>query len=291
MLLGGGGGGWRLTLVPVALTDLFVPGALVIFVVWLAISRLHIFLTRPLLRVLRWLSAILLFIAFLVTMLISLPISAMLKPLERRKIDRWEQQQDKRTLETWQRELGEDGFLEFARLRIRFRADYVDKLLIAFFPWLISQIVPAVIIGIAPVESFSFEEEQRSARIPSQLFAEAAGRLHARLERLAPGIQLRVHMLPTVVRVRFPLAAQRIRRWLGYDVVLWGSFTDQEARRLLINLATRRASARKPGGRERHAVQVERELGPLRPSGAAVKRTRRSSPTDPRLRCSAHGLG
>jgi hypothetical protein len=201
------------------------------------------------------------------SMLVSLPIQAMLKPLERRKIESWQQQQDKDQLAKLQQDLGEGGFLRFVREQITVRADYVEHISLQFFPWLMGQIVPAVVVGVAAIESFSFEEEQKSARIPSQLFAEAAGRLHARLDRLAPGIQLRVHMLPTVVRVRSPLGAQRVRRWLGYDVVLWGSFTDQAARRLLINLATRRASARQPGGRKGHAVQVERELGPLRPSG------------------------
>jgi hypothetical protein len=46
------GGGLSAHFAPVALANLFIPGALVIFAVWVVVSRLHLFLTRPFLQIL-----------------------------------------------------------------------------------------------------------------------------------------------------------------------------------------------------------------------------------------------
>jgi len=80
------------------------------------------------------------------------------------------------------------------------------------------------LIGLAPFHSYSFEEEQKSAKAPLQIFAAAIRRLRLGLSDRKIVRHISFIVIPDIVSVESEESARRWRALFGMDTLLWGSY-------------------------------------------------------------------
>ena len=96
------------------------------------------------------------------------------------------------------------------------------------------------LIGLAPFHSYSFEEEQKSAKAPLQIFATAIRRLRLGLYDPMIVSHVRFMTVPEIVAIESEDAARRWRAWLGLDTLLWGSYASTSPTRIWLNVENKR---------------------------------------------------
>jgi hypothetical protein len=96
------------------------------------------------------------------------------------------------------------------------------------------------LIGLAPFHSYSFDEEQKSAKAPLQIFAAAIRRLRLGLVDRTIVSRLRFITVPEIVLIESDDAARRWRAWLGLDTLMWGSYLSSNPPRIWLNLESKR---------------------------------------------------
>ena len=95
-------------------------------------------------------------------------------------------------------------------------------------------------IGLAPIYSFTFGEDQRAAKAPLQTFASGVDRLQNKLSRLASVQLMQFEVLPIAVNVTTRRRAKMLRWLFGFDAVLWGSYVSTEPPQIAIQIETAR---------------------------------------------------
>ena len=93
-------------------------------------------------------------------------------------------------------------------------------------------------IGLAPIYSFTFGEDQRAAKAPLQTFASGVDRLQNKLSRLASVQLMQFEVLPIAVNVTTRRRAKMLRWLFGFDAVLWGSYVSTEPPQIAIQIET-----------------------------------------------------
>lgn len=203
----------------VALTDLVVPGGLIILLWWLFRSGSHITLTYPLMRILSAVGYYLALILLIVVGLFSIPVvlTLMLVHATRRRL----------------------RSVDAARPPSERRADREDP----YWRWferlgdrLLRPFAPTARVAFSPPVTFSLDEDLLGAKASLQMLMEAYGRLRDTLASLDPRLDFRLVLLPETVRVAKPQQARRMRALLGQDALLWTSYVDTQPPRLWVNV-------------------------------------------------------
>jgi hypothetical protein len=178
-------------------TTLYSAGALIVFLFWIAYSRLYLFVLSPLLRIVR-IAIIALFVVASLFLGLAESIVAALAKL-------WARVAKKKYVEP--------KYLEvFSRLQRRV--------------WI--ELFSSGRVDIAPIVAYSYEEDFRAAKLPLQIFGSAAEQCRIRLEPIGFGRFLHFEFLPVSARVYNASKARWIRRLFGGDVLLWGSFSGDD---------------------------------------------------------------
>jgi hypothetical protein len=94
-------------------------------------------------------------------------------------------------------------------------------------------------IGIAAIQTETYEEDLNAARAPTQAFASAVSRLRWRFLALPALANVKFVHLPPHGQPKNGEQAERLRRVLGLDVLIWGSYVPGSAETLWLNLAQR----------------------------------------------------
>jgi hypothetical protein len=92
-----------------------------------------------------------------------------------------------------------------------------------------------VLIGLAPFHSYSFDEEQKSAKAPLQIFAASIRRLRLGLSDRMIVNHVRFITIPEIVRIESEEDARRWRIRLGLDTLMWGSYLSTNPPRIWLN--------------------------------------------------------
>jgi hypothetical protein len=93
-------------------------------------------------------------------------------------------------------------------------------------------------LGIAPLQGYSYEEELYALRAPSQTFATAIDDIRWTLRRIPDITLVRFRHLPEQWRPKNSDDAQRLRRLLGFDALLWGTYVSLDPPRVWLNVAS-----------------------------------------------------
>ncbi|MFH0344485.1 MAG: hypothetical protein ACHBNF_20715 [Chromatiales bacterium] len=246
-----GTGEHSLKFIDVAVKDLYILGALALFAIWLVTSRLHLLVTRPILVLLRTVCGTVVLIAGVVLLVASLPVWLALLPVEkylatRQRTEEKEKNANGQTLRL-DRNADRNG-----QPNQGFKASWLQDKIGETTGFLLATVVPRGSIGLAPIHTFSFDEEFLAARVPLQLFTEAEARLRGGLRHMPSAIYPHVIVLPLGLRIAGPQQARALRRWLGLDALLWGTYTSTKPARLWINIAAE-LPASENRDKEKHA--------------------------------------
>jgi hypothetical protein len=158
-------------------------------------------------------------------------------------------------------ELTEPNFEDLFREKARFQAVGPWK---AFAEWVGKQkvrLASVALIGLAPFYSYSFEEEQKSAKAPLQIFAAALRRLRLCLSDASLAPHVRFIVIPDIVRIESEEPARFWRGWLGLDTLIWGSYVSAKLPRVWLNLENRQPSQPKS---PRIALTEDRSIDTVR---------------------------
>lgn len=121
-------------------------------------------------------------------------------------------------------------------------------------------------IGLAPIYTFTFEEDRNAVKAPMQAFASAVDRLQYRLQNLSAARRIRFDPLPAAVSVTTARRA-RLLRWIGgFDAVLWGSYTSTRPPRIAMQMEVARPQ---PKGDEDDWSRTWNDVDPFRTAAPA----------------------
>jgi hypothetical protein len=190
-------------------TTLYLCGSVILSLFWILYSRLYTYLISPILTVIHRLVIIAFFAFVFFIGLLDEVILGVIKLASRKK-----QQRSSSFLMEFVNPFLRQGWI---RLLSRGR------------------------IGFAPIVAYSYDEDFRAAKLPLQLLAGAAEQCRLRLTPLGFAKQLAFLYLPVSARISTALKARWLRRWFDLDVILWGSFSEED---LWINFERRQRKLR-----------------------------------------------
>ena len=96
-------------------------------------------------------------------------------------------------------------------------------------------------IGLAPLYSYTYQEDEKAVKASMQLFTLASSRLSLTLRQHPAARRVGFSVLPPQVPVRNNVQAQ-VMRWLfDFDALLWGSYVSSEPPRIWLNIERRLA--------------------------------------------------
>lgn len=124
---------------------------------------------------------------------------------------------------------------EVALDEINFRAWFLLSWIWSVFESSITSIFSQANIGIAPIQSFSYEEEQTSIKLASQIFSTAIDWTRWTLKDIDAVEYVKFHILPEHIIPKDAIAAQKIKNWLNFDVLFWGSYITGSNKKIWIN--------------------------------------------------------
>jgi hypothetical protein len=238
----------------VKLSALYPIGVLLVLLWWLVASHTVRLLKLFTLRLLRTPASLLLGLSWYLLLLMTLPYFIIAVLVQRWRFNRWKARQDRKWLAEYEPRLKDSGLREIYEKDAKWRLDKPYDLAIN---WLIRKrqnIVSTATIALAPFYSYSFEEEQRSAKAPMQIFATAITRLRQALADLPTVPYMRFVTIPDIVRIESDDHARIVVRRYGIDTLLWGSYLSAAPPRIWLNIQSRpnpgekqsEASARDP---------------------------------------------
>jgi hypothetical protein len=225
--------------VSVALTDLLVYGAITITAGWLVTARLLLLLSLPLARLVRWLA---LPVGFALLLPLGLAdgviVLTCVLPLKAWNTRMWKRRypEEARLLAAHCQSQQELTAKVAIRARLLTADQYLSRGLRARMGAQLRSMVSAAHVGLSPLYGYTLQEEQKSAKAPRQVFAEAIARVRNRWQRWPSARHARFVVLPFLPRVDTDDTARALRRWLGLDVLLWGSYLSADPPRLWLNL-------------------------------------------------------
>jgi hypothetical protein len=217
------------------LTTVYTFGAILIALIWFFTSGLYLYLYLPLKTLLKIFVVSLVTIVLTIIVIIPAIISVLVGFILAR---RWERKQDPEKIK---------------QLREKFGANYTQKILeqvekknvigekivrplIGNYGKIISFLISTAGIGLAPFYSYSFEEDMKAAKAPMQIFAAAIGTLQTKLRNLDDLRKISFWSIPTVIKVDSAQRAHFIRRWMGLDTILWGSYLSIDPPLIWLNI-------------------------------------------------------
>jgi hypothetical protein len=127
-----------------------------------------------------------------------------------------------------------------------------------------TQLDSMALVGLAPFHSYSFEEEQKSAKAPLQIFAAAIRRLRLGLFGRKIVNHIRFIVIPDIVSVESEETARWWRALLGLDTLLWGSYLSTSPPRIWLNLESKLQLKDEPNKAE-DDERAEVDWDPMRP--------------------------
>lgn len=92
------------------------------------------------------------------------------------------------------------------------------------------------VIGLAPLKTFSYREDLNAAKAPAQIYATAIERLRWQLATWKVLPHLEFQILPEHLAPKNSSEASWLRRALGLDVLLWGSYLVDDPQRIWLNM-------------------------------------------------------
>ena len=96
-------------------------------------------------------------------------------------------------------------------------------------------------IGLAPLYSYTYQEDEKAVKASMQLFTLASSRLSLTLRQHPAARRVGFSVLPPQVPVRNNVQVQ-VMRWLfDFDALLWGSYVSSEPPRIWLNIERRLA--------------------------------------------------
>ena len=208
---------------------------MVIAGLWLLTSGLYLHLWIPAKHILRHTAILCLHILMVAFVILHLPVWLVLLIAERRKQRAWESSQTPAQLEAFKQEHG-THYRTFLRTVTKFSADYLLDAVISMWGRAIKYLASVGYIGLSPLYSHSFEEDQNATKAPLQVFAAAIGRLNLRLGRLRATRLFQFVVLPPAPRVETNQAARRLLRWYRLDALLWGSYVSVNPPKVWLNV-------------------------------------------------------
>lgn len=124
---------------------------------------------------------------------------------------------------------------EVALEEIKFRAWFLFIWVGSIFRVPISSFFSQANIGIAPIQSFSYDEEQTSIKLAAQVFSTAIDWTRWALKDIDAVEYVKFHILPEHVIPKDAVGAQKIKNWLNFDVLFWGSYITGSNKKIWIN--------------------------------------------------------
>lgn len=224
------------TVQDVPLATVFTYGAAAIALVWCFTSGLYLYVSAPIAKVLRVVGVPLVIPLVIVLGVIGLPILLVSLPLEAYLYARWKKGKDAKKLEQAIKDDGEEAIRDVARKEMGFRADWLQVWMMGRGADLARTWASAGFIGLAPLYSYSYDEDLLGAKAPVQIFAEAIGRMRLKLRNLRAVQHVSFRPLPPAVRASDFRAARRVRKWLGLDALLWGSYLSTDPPMIWLNV-------------------------------------------------------
>jgi hypothetical protein len=248
----------HLAMQDVPLTSVFPVGSLVVCGVWLVSSGSYVYISLSTRRALRRLAVVTGWIVFFALAAIQIPfelpliarvrrrqpygevkkIVAVARQEEQRRASDTRQRRKQRRQQVYLREVSallsadrppvEPGpLLSIYRAVDRWGSRLAKRL---------ANITSSGRIGLAPLYSYSFIEDEKAAKAPLQMFAGAVGQFRAHTRRLDAVRHMHFDVLPPIFKVTTERRARLIRKLLGLDALLWGSYLAGVPSRLWLNI-------------------------------------------------------
>jgi hypothetical protein len=125
-------------------------------------------------------------------------------------------------------------------------------------------------IGLAPIYSFTFEEDRKAAKAPLQAFATGVDRLQNKLQYLVSIQLVRFEVLPPAVKVTTSRRAKMLRSVFGLDAVLWGSYVSIDPPLIAMQIETARAKPKDEKDAWIRKLEIFKGLDPIENEGIIV---------------------
>ncbi len=223
----------------IPLGTVYLPGAFLVLLWWLFASRAFGLIRLFALRSLRPAAGALLWLSWFVLLFVTLPYLVVALVVETLRFNAWKKRQNPQWLTEYEPELKEPGLMEIYQEQTKRRLDKPYDVVAAWIARTRLNIASAATIALSPFYSYSFEEEQKSAKAPMQVFATAIARLRMALGELPTIPHVGFVTAPDIVRIDSNDRAQAVVRRYGVDTLLWGSYVTAEPPRIWLNIQTR----------------------------------------------------
>jgi hypothetical protein len=92
-------------------------------------------------------------------------------------------------------------------------------------------------IGFAPIESYSYEEDIMAAKAPAQAYSSAIDHMRMKLAQIELMKFLHFDILPNHFKPSSISEASFMRKILGFDLLLWGSYIEGQPNKIWLNIA------------------------------------------------------
>lgn len=296
----------------ILVTQLLIPGMIVVFVVWFVRSGLSVYLTSPLYVVVDIGKAVVILIYLSISGFVNLMLLPISSRIEEQKIAEYMEGLEPETRDylvknrtdlnlLFLRTAARSGDREMARKQFGKKVEAMifdaptvgeeyeyDNLMfelqrqayrevglegIDYRKWqmfltaydsvegTMSAVFSQLNIGIAPITGFNYDEEQSSERLETQVFSTAIEWIQASLRDIDALQHVRFHILPEHIAPRNAIAAGRLRRWLNFDVLFWGSYLAGSTSQIWINTSIgRRPSKQGKKDKQKSTYQVLPEV-------------------------------
>ncbi len=220
------------------LSTVFLVGALAVAGLWFFSSGLFLCLRLIVWRLLWYPLVLLSYAVALAAFVVTLPVLLLGMPIEQYRIKHWEATQtkyDRAKLAALKKDK-RDVFLQLARDATKFRADWLTNWVGDLYASVMIGLSSGSSLGLATLYSYSYDEDEKAAKAPMQILATAMGRLQIKLRSLPSLHYIRFRILPPIVTVTNSQKARFVRRLLGLDAALWGSYLSTDPPRIWLNI-------------------------------------------------------
>lgn len=220
--------------------DLVVPGSLVILLLWGWRTNLFIYISWPIIYIFKLIVIAILFIVLIIVVLVNLLLFPFFWPIEYLLVRRWLRNLKPEVFQKLAEEYGEQQakktLYEMALKEISFNALILAKKFSPPLTDIMRNIISQSRIGLAPLQSYNYEEDLNAAKAPSQVFSIAITRTKWQLEYLKSFQYVQFVHLPQHLTPKNSTQARRIRRFLGLDALVWGSYLTEDYNKIWINI-------------------------------------------------------
>ncbi len=111
---------------------------------------------------------------------------------------------------------------------------FQDRVYVLYW-WLLTRLSGTGRIGLSPLFSYSYAEDALAVKAPMQAYARAISRIHYVLRNSDVERYMLFKPLPAMLCAKSHLQARRMRKWLGFDLLLWGSYVSADPPMMWLN--------------------------------------------------------